>query len=63
MQKTKKTSYILFAAVFIILTGVIGIFSFGRLVRFYVYEEVDYNEWSADLGSKFETDEIGRAHV
>ena len=56
MQKTKKTSYILFAAVFIILTGVIGIFSFGRLVRFYVYEEVDYNEWSADLGSKFETD-------
>lgn len=56
MQKKKEASCILFTAVFIILTGVIGLISFGRLVRFYVYEEVDYNEWSADLGSKFETD-------
>lgn len=56
MHKKKNISCILFAAVFIVMIGAIGLISFGRLVRFYVYEEIDYNEWSADLGSKFETD-------
>ena len=27
-----------------------------NLINFYVNDEVDYNEWSADLGNKFETD-------
>lgn len=56
MHPKNKTSCIIFTVVFILMTGVIGLISFGNLVRFYVHDEVDYNEWSADLGSKFETD-------
>lgn len=39
-----------------IITMVIGGISFKNLVRFYVEDEVDYNEWSANLGNKLETD-------
>lgn len=57
MVKSKKISIIIFAIVFALVTVVIGYISFTNLVNFYINEEVDYNEWTADLGNKFETDE------
>lgn len=51
----KKTS-IVTATVFIFLIIVVGLFSFVNLVSFYVNDETNYNDWTADLGSKFETD-------
>lgn len=56
MKRKNKISTIAFVIVFILLTVVIGTISFVKLVKFYVNDEVDYNEWSADLGNKFETD-------
>lgn len=57
-MKNKKTiSEVSYATVFIIVTVLIGLLSFNNLVDFYVNDVVDYNEWSADLGNKFETDE------
>lgn len=56
MSKSKKISSVVFAIVFIVNIVVIGILSFINLVNFYVNDVVDYNEWSADLGNKFETD-------
>lgn len=57
METNRKIAEILFAIVFILLTVVMGYLSFVNLVKFYVNDEVDYNEWTADLGNKFETDE------
>ena len=34
----------------------IGFVSYKRLANFYINDEIDYNEWSVELGSKFETD-------
>ncbi|MDE6750095.1 MAG: hypothetical protein K2K21_13685 [Lachnospiraceae bacterium] len=56
MKRKNKISTIAFTIVFILLTAVTGIVSFVKLVKFYVNDEVDYNEWTADLGNKFETD-------
>lgn len=53
----KKISMHTNILVFIIVVFLLGFFSFINLVRFYVNDEVDYNEWTADLGNKFETDE------
>ena len=57
MKNTKKISEVSYAIVFLLVTVVIGFFSFKNLINFYVNNVVDYNEWSADLGNKFETDE------
>lgn len=56
MKKMEKISCIMYAAAFFTAVVVLGFLSFGKLVGFYVNEELDYNEWSADLGSKLETD-------
>lgn len=57
MKENKKSiSVITFTIVFSILIVLIGLISCHNLVRFYVNDEVDYNEWKADLGNKFETD-------
>lgn len=56
MKKRETTSYIMFCAVFFIVVITLGVLSFDKLVRFYVNDEMDYNEWSADLGTKLETD-------
>ena len=56
MNKSKKISSVVFTIVFIVNSVVIGILSFINLMNFYVNDEVDYNEWSTDLGNKFETD-------
>lgn len=57
MDTSRKIAEILFAIIFILLTVVMGYLSFVNLIKFYVNDEVDYNEWTADLGNKFETDE------
>jgi len=56
MIRVKKVLILLFAIVFILITVGVGFISFTNLVKFYVNDEVDYNEWTADLGNKFETD-------
>ena len=55
MKNMKKVTSMAYVIVFIIII-VIGGISFKNLVRFYVEDEVDYNEWSANLGNKIETD-------
>lgn len=52
----KKISSVAFAIVFILLTVVIGCISLKNFIFFYVKGEVDYSEWTVDLGDKFETD-------
>ena len=52
----RNINSIAFTIVFVLLTVVLGTISFGKLVKFYVNHEVDYNEWTVDLGSKLETD-------
>jgi hypothetical protein len=54
---SRKVALITNTFVLVLVIFVIGFISFTNLVRFYVDEEVDYNEWTADLGNKFETDE------
>lgn len=56
-MNSKKLSWFTQAIVFVLIIIVIGFISFTNLVNFYVNQEVDYNEWTADLGNKFETDE------
>ncbi len=52
----KKIRNVLFIAVFIIFITALGFVSTGKLLRFYINDEVDYNEWTADLGDTFSTD-------
>lgn len=56
MKKSKNISTILYVLVFIFAIALIGIISCKNLINFYVYDEVDYNEWTAELGNEFETD-------
>lgn len=56
MNKKSNISSIAFTTVFVLVIIVIGAISMGNLAKFYVNDEVDYNEWSADLGNKQETD-------
>lgn len=56
-MNSKRLSLFTQAIVFVLIIIVIGFISFTNLVNFYVNQEVDYNEWTADLGNKFETDE------
>lgn len=53
MRKKAAIGYLL---IFVILIGGIGLLSEKNLFDFYVNVETDYNEWSASLGNKFETD-------
>lgn len=55
-MKAKKEN-IAFTVVFLIVIALLGTVSFRNLVDFYVNDAVDYNEWTSDLGNKFETDE------
>ena len=55
MEK-KKFSSMAYIVVFVVVIVMTGTISFCNLVDFYVNDRVDYNEWSADLGNKFETD-------
>ena len=53
MKKIKNYAYVI---VFVAIVMGLGLLSFRKLVNFYVNQERDYNEWTPELGSKFETD-------
>lgn len=57
MEKNKKISSVMYFMVFIITVFVLGGLSAYKLYDFYVNDRTDYNEWNAELGNKFETDE------
>ena len=56
MNRNRKILTIAYLLVFLICIVLLGGVSFSKLVDFYVNDVVDYNEWTADLGSPFETD-------
>ena len=43
-------------SVFLLIVIGLGFFSSRNLVNFYVNQEKDYNEWTPELGTRFETD-------
>ncbi len=53
MEKIRNYAY---AAVFLLLVMGLGLLSSKKLFKFYVDQEIDYNEWTPELGNKFETD-------
>lgn len=54
-MKRIRVSYI-YLAIFILIIAVTGIVSATKLARFYMFNEVDYNEWTVELGNRYETD-------
>lgn len=46
----------IYIILFLLIVIGLGFLSFNKLMRFYVNQELDYNEWTPELGSKFETD-------
>lgn len=56
MKNNSRISSIAYVVVFVVVVILPGVISFVKLVDFYVNDEVDYIEWTADLGSQFETD-------
>lgn len=56
MSKWKKAEIIVSSALFVLIIVIVGFISFSRLVNFYVNDEIDYNEWTVDLGDKLESD-------
>lgn len=56
-NKNEKISSIEYFIVFLFAVIGLGIASFTNLVNFYVNDLTDYNEWNAELGNKFETDQ------
>ncbi|MCR4657656.1 MAG: hypothetical protein K5770_15735 [Lachnospiraceae bacterium] len=55
-KEHKNISSILFTATFIILVILLGALSFLELMDFYINDLPDTVEWTAELGSRFETD-------
>ncbi len=53
MRRKVAIAYIL---AFGLVIGVVGFLSIENLISFYVNDELDNNNWTADLGDKFETD-------
>lgn len=53
----ERKKHLAFTLVFIIVIALLGLKSFCSLIDFYVNDVTDYNEWTADLGNRFETDE------
>lgn len=53
MKKVKRYSYLI---IFLLIVVGLGVASFRKLVNFYINQEKDYNEWTPELGRKFETD-------
>lgn len=52
----KKISSILYLLILLLLICCIGLVSFFSLIHYYVEDDVVNNEWTADMGSKAETD-------
>lgn len=57
LKAAQKRKHLSFTVVFMIVIVLLGLKSFQGLVDFYVNDVTDYNEWTADLGNRFETDE------
>lgn len=55
MDKWKKRSAALFVAVFCLLVPALGAVSAYRLGDYYLNDVIDYNEWTPELGTRFET--------
>ena len=55
MRMNKIRNYA-FVAIFLVIIVGVGSLSFKKLVNFYINQEKDYNEWTPELGTKFETD-------
>lgn len=53
MKKIKNYAYVV---VFSLIVIGLGFLSYKKLTNFYINQEKDYNEWTPELGSKFETD-------
>ncbi len=53
MNKIRNYVYI---AVFSLIIIGLGFLSYRKLTNFYINQEKDYNEWTPELGSRFETD-------
>ena len=56
MQRNGKVTAYIFSIIFFFTVILFGGVSFIQLCKFYIHDEVDYNEWNVDLGNKFETD-------
>lgn len=52
----KKVTEKLYIAIFLLIVPVLGVVSFFKFYDFKFNDRIDYNEWTADLGSKLETD-------
>ena len=52
----KKRSAVLFTLIFLTLVFGLGFLSFAGLANYYINDEILNNEWSSELGNKFETD-------
>ena len=53
---SKKKTAFLFTVIFLILVFGLGILSFAGLTNYYINDEIVNNEWTNELGNKFETD-------
>ena len=51
-----KKSAVLFTIIFLLLVFGLGILSFAGLANYYINDEIINNEWTSELGNKFETD-------
>lgn len=56
MEQNRKITSITFTIIFLLLIAGLGIINFKMLADFYINDETDYNDWSADLGSRLDTD-------
>lgn len=53
MKPSKSSIYI---SLFIVLIAIIGLLSCKNLISFYINDETNFNEWTPELGNKFEID-------
>lgn len=50
-----KKQYKIFAVIFCVVLFFLGVLGDYKLQRYYVYDEMDYNEWTVDAGDKLES--------
>ena len=55
-MRKKQSIYVIFTAVFLIMVFGLGILSSAGLMNYYINDEIVNNEWTGELGNKFETD-------
>lgn len=55
-MKKYKISSVIYVVMFVVLIGITGLISSFKLIRFYVNDEVVNNEYTEEMGSKFDVD-------